>query len=105
MGNISMLTMVRGDSFDLEFPIPEALNENDRLYFGIMDYNKSFEDSIIQKIYDSSVTINDEFFVNIHLDPDDTQLLLPGRYYYMIKLQKGNEVFTLCNKKNFIIFD
>ena len=101
----------RGDTLDFPFlinegndlePSPYILQDGEFLYFGVMEPNQPFEVALIRKKYDKD-NQNEEGYINIHLDVDDTILLLPGTYYYEIKLQRGNEVKTLVSKRKFII--
>lgn len=97
MFNISsngIVTVNRGDSF--EFPITlnigDSMNRqnyiltgNDVIYFGVMEPNQPFENAIIRKM----VTANDlvENNVIVRFWPEDTVCLLPGKYYYQVKLE------------------
>ena len=107
------IEVCRGDSFTINFPInlgspifPEyyTLQENDSVYFGLMEPNQDFEDALIRKMYTSN-NQNDSI-ISMSFEPTDTEELLPGKYYYSIKLQKANgEVYTLIPKTSFVIFD
>lgn len=112
-----ILTLNRGDSFDYPFFIDDPSTEDhryimtdqDTLYFGLMDPRQPFEYALIKKRY-TKQDFDDKHQVIIHFDPDDTIDLLPGNYYYMIKLKTELEgghtiVQTIVNKRKFVIFD
>ena len=85
------------------------LEENDRVYFGIMAPNKSFDEAILKKEF----TLHDvtpDGYINIKILPDDTLNLEPGVYYYSVKaLYKLGDndvrISTLVDKTKFIIND
>ena len=90
-----IVTINRGDSF--EFPIQlnignslqhegYKLKETDVLYLGIMEPNQPFETAIIRKkfVYED---LDDEGNITIRFWPEDTQCVLPGKYYYQVKLK------------------
>ena len=92
-----IIHLMRGDTYAQPIIInignklnPEyySLQENDVLYFGLMQPNKTFEEAIIRKRY----THEDEKDINgntiLKLYPEDTLHLLVGKYYYMIKLKR-----------------
>lgn len=110
----------RGDSFYMDvplstngklFPINFDLTENDYVYLGVMEPNQPFEDALIRKV----ATVNElvsENTVRFKFAPQDTQCVLPGRYYYQVKIQKCNpldsndyEVCTLIDKTQFFILE
>ena len=91
-----IITLMRGDSFSTPIYInigtklvPEyyTLTPNDRLYFGLMEPSQAFEDAVLKRVFD----FTDERDVNnntlLKLRPQDTEKLLVGKYYYMIKLR------------------
>ena len=115
-----IITVNRGDSFT--FPIflnkgtniqPEKYELDDKcyIYFAVMEPNQPFENALIRKKY----TINDideAGNVIIKFRPQDTQCVLPGKYYYQLKLQKFNsddledyDVDTIVEKTLFFILE
>lgn len=91
----NIVRMYKGDSLfatlflnkgTLLAPIPYELTENDTVYFGVSEVNHTFADSIIRKIYNHLSPITDDGDLIIMLEPDDTEFLLPGMYYYSIKV-------------------
>lgn len=121
--NISLNNIIiinRGDTFTFDFTIydensPEGryiLKDDDALYFGIMLPHQPFEDGIIRKKY-TKEDCDEMGNLTITLRPEETLNLLPGTYYYAIKLHKHtddeedyiDEVITVINKTKFIICD
>lgn len=102
------LHMHRGDTYTIEATIYcgnnltkqlYTLMDGDELYFAILEPNQCWENAIIKKKYTTA-----DF--KISLDPKDTMCLIPGLYYYQIKLRnKGGEVCTLCNRSNLYILE
>lgn len=127
MSNI--ITINRGDSFDFDLTINLGgaldteryiLTGSDAIYFGIMDPGQPFEWALVRKKYtvlDTDAMGN----LTISIKPEDTLDLMPGRYYYAVKLHMkhpeidettGEEtgkiidkVYTVINKTKFIICD
>lgn len=99
MGDISsngIITLMRGDSFTTPIYVnigtklsPEyyTLSETDRLYFGLMEPNQAFEDAVLKKVFSFTSPKDDEGNILLTLKPSDTEKLLVGKYYYMIKLR------------------
>lgn len=123
----SVIVMNRGDS--LEFKPHEIafgdytnyeLQGDDTLYFGLMDPGQSFEDALVRKVFTTEDISSLADFV-LELEPEDTLDLLPGKYFYAIKLHldhveyssstqgytttEVDKVITLINKTKFIIND
>lgn len=99
MGKISsngIINLMRGDSFTTPIivnlgtklhPNIYKLKTTDRLYFGLMEPNQAFEDAVLKKVIDSTTPTDDEGNPLLMLKPQDTENLLVGIYYYMIKLR------------------
>lgn len=121
MFNISfngVITVNRGDSF--EFPVTlnlgtnllpryHTMDTNSVVYLGVMEPNHPFEDALIRKRYTVEDT-DEKGRVIVKFKPQDTQCVLPGKYYYQIKLQVCNpndasdyEVYTVIDKTQFFI--
>lgn len=116
----NVISMIRGDTFKFDITITDEessegiyrLSNQDILYFGLMEPNKSFEDSILIKEYDKdSENVNEDGSITIVLAPEDTELLVPGKYLYTIKLNKKDdvggidEVITIISNTGFFILD
>ena len=91
--NNNIIVLNRGDSFSFDLTIHDStadddryrLKGNDTLYFGLMDPHQPFEVALVRKKY--TVEDCDEAGnLTINLDPEDTLDLIPGVYYYAIKL-------------------
>ena len=123
-----IITITRGDSAETSLYInigtelePEKwiLADNDQVYLGIMEPNQLFEDAIVKKLYTKGnyTDKDDPEALTISFDCEDTENLLPGVYYYSIKLYRhGNSdpkkgpitkdrIDTIVPKRKFIIVD
>lgn len=109
-----VITINRGDYFERTFEFlegafpeeyPVEVNDDDIIFFGLMDPNQHFENSLIKKEFEGSSVSDDGLFTLI-IDSEDTLELVPGVYYYSIKLltQEGR-IKTLIPKTKFIIVD
>lgn len=89
----NIIVMNRGDSHRFTVDITDEtfmvdghrLTSNDTIYFGLMDPHQMFENALVKKTF----TINDCSAIGkltIELFPEDTLDLLPGTYYYAVKL-------------------
>lgn len=117
ISNNGIVTVNRGDSF--EFPITlnvgssidrtdYVLGQTDILYLGIMEPNQPFETALIRKKFTHADLDSDNNIV-IRFWPEDTVCVLPGKYYYQVKLQTIDEktgrkdVETVIDKTLFYI--
>lgn len=108
------ITLTRGDSaeFTVELNIGTTLNQKsiileptDKVYFGVTEPNQPFEDAIIRKTFKGEDHLNKTELV-ITLEPKDTCLLIPGVYYYSVKVvNENNFVKSVVDKKIFNIID
>lgn len=114
LGTAGRIYLTRGDSCIIPFlinqgtaldPISYELSGNDALYFGVMEPNQPFESALIRKKFTSSDMKEGQ--IDIYIDPKDTLCLLPGKYYYQIKLVIEDQdkliVNTLIPKTEFWI--
>lgn len=115
-----IITVNRGDSFSFPLTInfgsslnPDTyvLGIRDKVYFAIMEPNQPFETAIIKKVF-TSADLNDDNTIQIKFSPKDTEYVLPGKYYYQIKLQRFNssdpddyDVDTIIDKTQFFILE
>ena len=123
MFNVSyngIITVNRGDSFTAIMalsagnelnPIEYEMTPDSFVYFAVMEPNQPFEDAILKKKLDID-DMNDNGDIVIQFRPQDTQCLLPGRYYYQVKLQVCDpddyskyEVHTIIDKTQFFILE
>lgn len=114
----NIITINRGDSFSYDFKVQlgkplykvkYVLTPQDKVYLGVGEANQPFEDALLKQVYtDADLNSNDE--ITIKFKPQDTLKMLPGTYYYSIKLSQvtggGKEtVTTLVPQTKFIIIE
>jgi len=121
MSKNGIITMTRGDSVNFPIfinandktdPVRYDLQDFDKVYFGVMEPNAPFEKSIIRKIYTKD-DVNEKGDVVVKLGLNDTQYLIPGTYYYEIKLNKietadlndEGTINTIRPRTKFVIFE
>ena len=121
ISNNFIITMTRGDYAETDLyinlgteldPLIFNINNypNSKVFFGIMEPNARFEDSIIKKTFTKKDFNDDGLSLRIIFKPEDTEFLLPGIYYYTVKLLRfddsGNEIVdTVIQKRKFILLD
>lgn len=113
-----IITLTRGDTFstpifinvgdDLK-KIGYTLLPTDTLYFGLCEPNQPFENAIVKKVYTYQSPKDEEGNILLSFKPEDTQYLLPGKYYYSFKLKSVNggktEIATVIPNKIFNIIE
>ena len=122
-----IITVSRGDDFTLNTsinigtvfnPCYYDLQDEDLVYFALMEPNQPFEHALIRKVFTSADKDFDGSIV-MNFTMKDTEFLVPGTYYYMIKLKRldsyesdgesGYEpiykVDTIVTKTKFIVCD
>lgn len=115
-----IITVNRGDSFSLPLvinfgtnlePMTYKLSGKTYVYFAVMEPNQPFESALIRKTYTID-DVDENGNVVIKFKPQDTQCVLPGKYYYQVKLQRFNsedpedyEVDTVIEKTLFFILE
>ena len=123
MFNISyngIITINRGDSFRLPLmlnygtkmePLMYRMTPKSFVYFAVMEPNEPFENALIRKKYTID-DVDEDGNIVIKFRPQDTQCVLPGKYYYQVKLQRFNsddsedyEVDTVIDKTQFFILE
>lgn len=120
MFNISkngIITLSRGDSFSLDVfinvgtalnPVEYTLDGDDKLYFALCEPNQPFECAIIRKEFNKN-DATEEGLVRMVFDSEMTECLMPGTYFYTVKLVTGpedeREVNTIISKTKFYIID
>ena len=110
-----IIEVVRGDSFSVPLfinkgtdlvPMRYILGENDKILFGVMEPNMSFENALIRKVF-TREDFNENDDVEITFNAYDTINVTPGKYYYEVKLVVGDEadgiVNTVIPKREFYI--
>lgn len=95
-----IITVNRGDSFELPlminggsslYPTNYQIDNKSYVYLGIMEPNQPFETALIRKkatLEDVQIDENGDQVVIFKFKPQETQCVLPGKYYYQIKLQR-----------------
>ena len=99
--NASIIRINRGDSYEAPLfinggtilePERHILQNDEKIYFGVMEPNKLWEQSILRQVYtdDDEMTEDGDLIIKIH--PEETEYLIPGTYYYMVKLVKYSDL-------------
>lgn len=115
-----IITVTRGDSFNFPLtinfgtslePSTYGLSSRDKIYMAVMEPNQTFECALIKKVY-TIQDMDDKGNIMIRFKPQDTQCVLPGKYYYQIKLQRFNsdnvddyDVDTIIDKTLFFVME
>lgn len=92
--SIGQIRLTRGDTLNLPVHINQGdsmtyiayeLQPLDEVYFALMEPNQPWEQAILKRKY----TLEDleEGVLSIKFRPSDTMCLLPGLYYYQIKVR------------------
>jgi hypothetical protein len=121
----NIIIMNRGDTYEFNLNITDefgeyALQGADTIYFGIMDPGQPFEQALVRKRF-TAENLDPIGNLTIVIEPEDTLDLLPGKYFYAVKLHMDhdeldyntmlptgnyiNKVITIINKTKFIICD
>ena len=92
--NNRIITIVRGDTIEIPLfinantdldPISYPFGFNDKVYFVIMESHQDFNCGVVRHEYGYE-DLNESGDIVIKLSHDDTVNLLPGDYFYEIKL-------------------
>ena len=116
-GNSDIITINRGDTLNLTYfinagtpvcPARYELQGDDKLYFGVMYPNHYWEQSLIKKVFTAESPKTRFGDVIITLNSEDTEYIVPGTYYYRIKLLRTfedgtQEVTTVTDKTLFYV--
>ena len=106
------LEMVRGDTFVLPLElncgtrenfVRHTIGDNEYLYVGIMKYNQSFECAEIRCMINKDSEKDTNGNVMLHLLPEHTVNLDPGKYYLTVKFSDGANIQTLVNDMLFFV--
>jgi hypothetical protein len=115
----NIITINRGDTYNFDLTIYDdsldgryVLQDDDVLYFGLMDPHQKFENALVKKRFTKD-DCDEAGNLNIEIRPEDTLDLMPGVYYYAIKLHRMkndeteyiDKVITVINKTKFVIND
>ena len=94
MSHCGQVRLSRGDSLILPVeinqgtsldPIAYELQDKDEVYFGLMEPNQPWEQALLKKRYTNADFIDGRAILKFK--PNDTMCLLPGLYYYQIKVR------------------
>ena len=97
-----IISLVRGDTLTQSiylnqgtslYPIRYTLTGADKLYLAIMEPNQRFEDAVLKKSFGAGSEKTEDGDLIITLNSSDTENLLPGLYYYTIKMEFSEENF------------
>lgn len=93
--NTGIITITRGDSASVPLfinkgtepsPLRFILGERDKVYLGVAEPNKKFENAVIRKVFTKD-DLNEFGDVVIKFNEEDTVNLIPSKYFYQIKLE------------------
>lgn len=116
ISNNGFVHLTRGDSFSvplfidrgtLEEPVRYYIKDHPEtsIYLGVMEPNQPFEQAIIRKKYNYKSLQNEYGDLVISFEPNDTLCLLPGKYFYSIKMSSPCRVDTLIPSTEFVIME
>lgn len=123
ISNNQIITITRGDTAYTTLyinlgtelsPLIYDLGSLDKVYFAIMEPNTSFEHALVRKVYTYQNYDYENHILKIEFNSEDTEYLIPGTYYYMVKLLRPanplniddkDKIDTIISKKKFIIID
>jgi len=97
ISNNDIITMTRGDSAITELcinlgselsPIIYDLGAEDKVYLGVCEPNKPWEAALIKKVFTAADYNYEQHTLRIAFKSKDTEFVLPGVYYYSIKLYR-----------------
>lgn len=92
-----IVSLSRGDTIDIPLfinagtdlcPVQYILNDDDKIYFALLEPHQKFENAILKKVY-TKADEDENGIIHIKFKSSDTEKLLPGRYYYTVKLAAG----------------
>lgn len=96
ISNNNIISLSRGDEVSTPIfinwgtqmrPVRYVLQEHDRLYFYLYEPNYSCEKCLLKKEY-TNKNLNEYGDVVLEFSEEDTRCLLPGQYYYEIKVKR-----------------
>lgn len=120
ISNNGIISLNRGDSF--EFPL--FMNQGNKLYpirysllkdvnlanvyFSITLPGQEFQNGLIRKAYSSRSPHNENGDIIINLTPQETMCLMPGKYFYSIKIVYNDrnmeqKIATIVPERIFIV--
>ena len=113
-----IINLTRGDTFQMPIIINlgsqlednhYTLKDDDMLYFGLCEPNEPFEKAIVRKVFDKDSPKTETGDTILTFYTSDTSSLIPGKYYYVIKLRRILEsmetVDTIVDRTLFYIWE
>jgi len=118
----NMIVIHRGDTIKIPVDLNRGnisapdyydLKENDKVYFALLEPNQMWEKAILKKTFTYEDWVQQKESCNIEIDTEDTEYLLPGDYYYQVKLyidsdpdlNNNESVTTIIPRTRFVIID
>lgn len=122
-----IITIHRGDTFTFplyinigngvdpkEYTLRKYSEEDkDALYFALLEPNQPWEKALVRKMFTADDV--DPFYAAplLHFNVEDTEFLVPGNYYYEIKLRRSpsgtidgfEHVDTVVKRTKFVILE
>lgn len=108
----NVVSVVRGDYLELRIPLIQGrfpfqkkieIHDGDTLFFGMTHHHEPFERAILKIPY-TKEDLNSEGDLLVVIEPEDTIHMLPGVYYYEVKLlTEDSKITTIIPKSKFII--
>ena len=118
ISNNGFILLTRGDTFKAPLfinwgskacPVRYYIKHHPEttVYLGIMEPHQPFENAVIRKTYNAkNAEINSCGDIMVNLKSTDTEYLLPGKYYYEVKMDLGDSnIDTIIPKTEFFILD
>lgn len=96
--NNNIIALNRGDTYEFDLTIADEtsadgryhIKGDDAIYFGIMDPHQPFENALVRKKFTVD-NVDENGNLTIVIEPEDTLGLLPGTYYYAVKIHLQHE--------------
>ena len=110
IGLNGIIVLHAGDTFSAPIVFDEeCFSGDDKLYIGIMEPHQPFKYALVRKVINASDLAEGEEPM-FKLESNDTEFIMPGTYYYEIKLQRlpigGEEIIdTVVPRTKLIILD
>ena len=90
----NIIILNRGDTCQFDLLIADntspdglyRLQEDDTVYFGLMEPHQPFEEALVKKRFTVADANPYTGILTIVITPEDTLDLLPGTYYYSVKI-------------------
>lgn len=94
MNNTYNITMTRGDTFAFDCGMSSDIASSVDSVFLTVKSKPANMSYIFQKTFDDGIRKKDDKTFRFRIAPEDTESLTPGKYYYDIQLNIGDDVYT-----------